>query len=177
MNKTRFFQWEVFGFFFIFFLGALLHMFYEWSNGNLIVGALTPVNESIWEHLKMVFLPGVVLLVLEVVFCKEITFPSLILGKTLGIYIMCGTILGGFYFYTLFIHHVLIIDILLMAIAVALGQVVSYFVSSRVEIGRALALLSLVMLFALGVAFVVFTFIPPHWEPFKDSLTGGYGIQ
>ncbi|MBN2252136.1 MAG: hypothetical protein JW701_00450, partial [Kosmotogaceae bacterium] len=162
MSKMRFFQWEVFGFFFIFFLGALLHMVYEWSNGNIIVGALTPVNESIWEHLKMVFLPGVVLLVLEVIFCKEVRIPASILGKTLGIYIMCGTILGGFYFYTLFIHHVLIIDILLMAIAVALGQVVSYFISSRVEVGRAIALLSFAMLLMLGVAFVIFTFIPPH---------------
>jgi len=177
MSKMRFFHWEVFGFFFVFFLGALLHMFYEWSNGNLIVGALTPVNESIWEHLKMVFLPGVVLLVLEVVFCKEIRIPSLILGKTLGIYIMCGTILGGFYFYTLFIHHVLIIDILLMAIAVAVGQLVSYFVSSRLGVGRTVAILSLVMLVTLGVAFVVFTFVPPRWEPFRDSLSGSYGIQ
>ncbi|HDP77704.1 MAG TPA: hypothetical protein ENN47_05890 [Mesotoga infera] len=177
MSKMRFFQREVFGFFFIFFLGALLHMVYEWSNGNIIVGALTPVNESIWEHLKMIFLPGVFLLVLEALLFKEIRIPSLILGKTLGIYIMCGTILGGFYFYTLFIHHVLIIDILLMAAAVALGQLVSYHVSSRVEISRIMILLPLVMLVVLGVVFVIFTFIPPHWEPFKDSLTGVYGVQ
>ncbi len=137
----RFFQWEVFGFFFVFFLVALLHTVYEWSDGNPIVGALTPVNESIWEHLKMVFLSGVVLLVLEVIFCKEIRIPALILGKTLGKYIMCSTILGGLYLYTLFIHHVMIVDILLMAIAVAFRQLVSCFVSSRLEVGRTVAIL------------------------------------
>lgn len=141
MNKMRFFQWEVFGFFFVFFLVALLHTVYEWSDGNPIVGASTSVNESIWEHLTMVFLPGVVLLVLEVIFCKEIRIPTLILGKTLGTYIMRSTILEGFYLYTLFIHHVIIVDILLMAIAVAFGQLVSYFVSSRLEVGRTVAIL------------------------------------
>jgi membrane protein YdbS with pleckstrin-like domain len=101
----------------------------------------------------------------------------LILGKTLGTYIMRSTILGGFYLYTLFIHHVIIVDILLMAIAVAFGQLVSYFVSSRLEVGRTVAILSLVMPVALGVAFVVYTFVPPRWEPFRDSLSVGYGIQ
>jgi len=177
MSKMRFFQWEIFGFFFVFFLGALLHTVYEWSDGNLIVGALTPVNESIWEHLKMVFLPGVALLVLEVIFCKEIRIPVLILGKTLGIYIMFSAILGGFYLYTLFIHHVLIIDMLLMASAVAFGQLISYFVSSRLEVGRSLEILSLSNACDARSCFLVYAFVPPRWEPFRASLSGGYGTQ
>lgn len=38
-------------------LGALCHFTYEWSGNNFIVGLFTPVNESVWEHLKLVWLP------------------------------------------------------------------------------------------------------------------------
>ncbi len=34
-----------------------LHFSYEWSGESAIVGIFTPINESIWEHLKLVFWP------------------------------------------------------------------------------------------------------------------------
>ena len=30
-----------------------MHFFYEWLNNNQLVGYFAPVNESIWEHLKL----------------------------------------------------------------------------------------------------------------------------
>ena len=38
-------------------LGTLLHFTYEWSGENLFVGSFSAVNESVWEHLKLVFFP------------------------------------------------------------------------------------------------------------------------
>lgn len=100
----------------------------------------------------MVFVPGLILLAVELFFCKEVPVPALIVGKTLGIYVMYATILGGFYFYTLFIHHNLIVDILLMALAVALGQIISYNVVSKLNVSRAAEWIPLVMLIFLGAA-------------------------
>ena len=168
-------RWDVAGFFFIFFAGALLHFAYEVSGENVFVGALTPVNESVWEHLKLVFLPGVILFFMEIGFCKGISGSSLLAGKTLGIYIMCGTILGGFYLYTLFVRHNLIIDLLLMAFAIYLGQAVSFKIASAGKATVATAVVATIFLIALGAIFVVFTFRPPELEPFRDSLTGKYG--
>ena len=37
--------------------GFLLHFAYDFFNNNLIIGLLTPVNESVSEHLKLIFLP------------------------------------------------------------------------------------------------------------------------
>lgn len=34
-----------------------MHFFYEWLNNNQLVGYFAPVNESIWEHLKLAFWP------------------------------------------------------------------------------------------------------------------------
>lgn len=48
------------GFFFTCIAGTLLHFVYEWSGGNFLVGLAAPVNESTWEHLKMLFFPTLV---------------------------------------------------------------------------------------------------------------------
>lgn len=34
-----------------------LHFAYEWSGENFLVSLVAPVNESIWEHLKMIYWP------------------------------------------------------------------------------------------------------------------------
>ena len=34
-----------------------LHFLYDWVGELSIVGMFTPINESIWEHLKLVFWP------------------------------------------------------------------------------------------------------------------------
>ena len=38
-------------------IGTLLHFIYDWSGGNALVGLFGAVNESIWEHLKLLFWP------------------------------------------------------------------------------------------------------------------------
>lgn len=38
-------------------LSIPLHFAYEWTGKNFVVGLFTPINESIWEHLNLVFWP------------------------------------------------------------------------------------------------------------------------
>lgn len=45
------------GIIFVFVLGTLFHFAYEWSGNNTFVGLFTPVNESVWEHTKLIFFP------------------------------------------------------------------------------------------------------------------------
>lgn len=54
MNQFK--KWNIIGTIFTLIIGTLLHFLYEWTGGSLtaILGA---VNESIWEHLKLVFWP------------------------------------------------------------------------------------------------------------------------
>ena len=42
-------------------IGTLSHFFYQWSGENFFVGLLSPVNETIWEHLKAAVFSGPVL--------------------------------------------------------------------------------------------------------------------
>lgn len=45
------------GFVFTAVLGTLSHFFYEWTGENALVGLFSPVNESTWEHMKLIFFP------------------------------------------------------------------------------------------------------------------------
>ena len=49
--------WQITGFFFTMVLGTALHFFYHWSNENNFIAWISPVNESTWEHLKLLFTP------------------------------------------------------------------------------------------------------------------------
>jgi len=87
VRKTSFLSCEVVGFSFVFIVGTLLHMAYDWSGDNTIAGIFTPVNETVWKHLKMVFTPGLIHLFLEPLFCREVPTASFLFGKAVGIYV------------------------------------------------------------------------------------------
>ena len=55
--KSKLFKFELLGFVFCCILGTLSHFFYDWSEQNIIVGMFCPVNESVWEHLKLIYTP------------------------------------------------------------------------------------------------------------------------
>ena len=48
-------------------MGTLLHFLFDWTGGNAVVALFSAVNESIWEHLKLLFYPMVLFAVASVV--------------------------------------------------------------------------------------------------------------
>ena len=57
MNKNKIKKIQIFSIIFTFILGTLLHFTYKLSGNNQLVGVFSAVNESTWEHLKLVFFP------------------------------------------------------------------------------------------------------------------------
>ena len=77
-------------------LGTLSHFLYEWSGGNLYVGFFAPVNESVWEHMKLIFFP--MLFYSLILFVKLKTeYPCIISSVCFGI--LTGTFLIPVLFY------------------------------------------------------------------------------
>ena len=61
--------------------GTLLHFVYEWSGESLFVGIFSPINESVWEHLKLLFFPMSVWILIGYFIFKRTT---LIISKKPG---------------------------------------------------------------------------------------------
>lgn len=51
---------NVIAFFIISIIGTLSHFVYEWTGKPYLIGLFFPVNESTWEHLKLLFFPSLI---------------------------------------------------------------------------------------------------------------------
>ena len=59
---------ELIGAFFISILGTFLHFTYDLSNHNKYVSLFSAVNESVWEHLKLLVFPSFLWTLIEIPF-------------------------------------------------------------------------------------------------------------
>lgn len=90
---------NIVAFFVIGILGTLWHFLYEWTNDNFVVGLFFPVNESIWEHLKLLFYPTLIYSAFEYFFSKERPtnyIPAVIISLIYGMF----SIVAMYYIYT-----------------------------------------------------------------------------
>lgn len=176
-ENRRVLVWEMVGILFIIGAGSLLHFVYEWSHHSPIVGLFSPVNESVWEHLKMGFWSLFLFSVIEYWFIKR-RADNFFVAKAAGILSLQLLIVIVFYTYTAFTgQEILVVDIASYVVGAVICQVIAYQIltARRLPAGLTLAGISLIVLHA--VTLMVFTFAPPRLPIFKDSNTGRYGTS
>ena len=71
----RLLYWELAGALFTAALGTLLHFAYAWSGGWSVAAAFAAVNESTWEHMKLLFFPLFLFSVVQLC-CLGRTYPN-----------------------------------------------------------------------------------------------------
>lgn len=158
MKKINFFL----AFIIIGIVGTLWHFIYEWTGENPIVGAVAPVNESVWEHLKLLFFPALFYFIIEYFLSKEL-YENLISAGAIGIFTGMLTIIAFFYTY----KGILGFDVpALDVLSYFLGLGVMLYVKSRILgnksfSSKASKCLSLTITAVTAVLFVIWSFYPP----------------
>lgn len=172
-SKVR--NWSIAGFFVIVILGSLNHFVYNWTNQSYQIGAFVPVNESVWEHLKLGLWSVITFSIVEYLAFGK-TVSNYFFAKAIGIFIISFTILLIYYTYTTFLErNNLILDIASYIIGVLLCQLFCYkiFQSKHSKLINISGVIILIITCAL---FAFYTYYPPHMEIFKDKRTDTYGI-
>ena len=174
LKKNHILIFEIVSSIFIIILGTLLHFTYEWSNNKVLVATFSAINESTWEHLKLMFFPMLITLVIGYIY-KGKNIPNYLCAKVLGIIVAILFTIIFFYTYTGIIGtNYAIIDISSFFIAVVLGQYVAYKkMQSTFSCNN---LIAIIILFILCLCFLIFTFFPPHIALFEDPIIGSFGI-
>ncbi|MDO4542166.1 MAG: DUF6512 family protein [Bacillota bacterium] len=163
---------------FILILGTLLHFTYEFFNYNKVAAIFSAVNESTWEHLKLVYMPFFLLGIASLISRK----------KSAGLYVYAkgaGAVIGSFsviiifYTYTGIIgRHFLVLDIITFVIAVFIGFYIYYgLVTEKIRSPKNALIKGLIIFCLTFLLFLWSTFDPPHINLFMDPTNGSYGID
>jgi hypothetical protein len=175
--RNRVLLWELVGMVLITIFGSFLHFLFDLSGGLTPLALISAVNESTWEHLKLAFWPAFVFALAEFRYMRKDS-NNFLLGKTIGIYVMPILIIVLFYGYKAVLGgDVFVLDILVFVLAVVLGQFASYKILKMRQFSRNYDLIALIALVFALIVFSTFTYFPPHFELFRDPISGGYGIQ
>ncbi|HEX2985477.1 MAG TPA: DUF6512 family protein [Caproiciproducens sp.] len=169
-------RWELAGFLFTVLFGSLLHFVYNWTGKNSLVGVFAPVNESTWEHLKLLFVPILFFSIVEY-FAVGKNFPNYITAKSFGVVLGMLVIVIAFYTYTGIIgEHFLWADILTFLFGAAVAYAYSWSKITGDRFSEKTQFLGLSLLAVFIAFFVLFTFYPPHIGLFLDPVTNKYGV-
>ena len=155
--------------------GTLLHFLYEWLGEAVWIAPLSSVNESTWEHMKLLFWPMFLYGIAQSFFFRE--------RKGFWCVKLCGITLGlvliPIIFYT---YNGVIgkspdwINIAIFFISAA----IAYLYETRLfneESACKKPRLAFGALCIIGLLFVLFTFKAPEIDLFKDPLTNTFGIK
>ena len=174
--KKRIFFWQVFGVIFTVALGVFFHFLFELTNRNIIAALFSAVNESIWEHMKILFYPMLIFAVIESYFFeneKEAFWSIKLIGTLLGlvlipvIYYTYTGILGTSADWFNIAIYVIVVVISFWTENKLFQKDGNSFIESET---------ALICLGLLAITFTILTFIPPHIPLFEDPLTGTYGF-
>ena len=167
--------WQLCGFAVVSLGGTLLHFLYDWLGKSAWIAPFSGVNESTWEHMKLLFWPMLAFAILQSFFFGDV--------ESFWCVKLCSTLLGLVLIPVLFYTYNgvvgkspdwLNIAIFFISAAIAYIYETRLFSSDKVPCkSSGTALLAFCL---LAAAFVVFSFRAPRLGIFKDPLTGGFGL-
>lgn len=162
---------HVLGIIFTIIFGFVLHFTYEFFDYNYLVGYFSSVNESIWEHLKLIFFPMLIWSIFEYIIYGK-NMDNFVPAKVISIIFGMLMIMNIFYVYTgIAGTNYLWADILTFVISVILAYALSFLLLHTLFFSSKLAnILSLIIILGLYTAFLRFTYNPPPLGVFQSPL-------
>ena len=168
--------WQLFGFAVTSISGTILHFLYEWLEGARWIASFSGVNESTWEHMKLLFWPMLIYAAVQSFFMREREDFWCI--KLRGIVLGIALIPLIFYTYNgVFGKSPDWINIAIFFVSAAIVYIYETVQFKKEPSPCKNPTLSIAVLCAIAALFVIFTFYPPKINLFKDPLSGTYGIQ
>jgi len=141
--------------------GTLLHFVYDWSGENPIVALFSAVNESVWEHQKLLFVAAAVYSLIEyLTACKRVyNYP---IAAAIGIITAIISVITLFYTYSGILgFSITFIDISLYFVGVLIYLIVRNIIIKNNYFGSGTAnTVGYLMIIVLGIFFAVWTFYP-----------------
>ena len=157
-------------------IGTILHFLYDWLGEAVWIAPFSSVNESTWEHMKLLFWPMFLYAIIQSFFFRDTNEFWCI--KLKGILLGIVSIPIIFYTYNgVFAKSPDWLNIAIFFLCAAISYIYEthQFNSDYVQCRsprRAFTALCLI-----GVLFIIFTFSTPKLGIFRDPISGVWGIS
>ena len=165
MKKTSA-LWQWAGFALVTLGGTILHFLYDWSGKSPLIAPFSGVNESTWEHMKLLYWPLFLFSLIQRRFFKDRTdFWCVKLAQ-----ILTGLILIPVLFYTYngaFGHSPDWVNIAIFYVAAGGAFFLEWWLFQRNFLGCSHPKLAFSLIVLTGILFIVFTFAPPPLPLFQ----------
>ena len=173
----RLFLWETAGFLWTAAIGTLLHFLYDWSGGRAVAAAFSAVNESTWEHMKLLFFAMLLFSVVQICVMGR-NYPNFPAVRTLSILAGLVLIPALFYTYTGALGvRIDWVNIAIFYVSALCAWALDFSLLRRGRLNAAWQQVAgLAVLWALAFAFVWLTFRPLALPLWQDPVTGRFGI-
>lgn len=154
-------KYIIIGIFFVLITGTLSHFIYEWSGNNFIVGFFFPVNESTWEHMKLVFFP---MFLFSIFMFKRLNGNHSHILQSLSLGILIGTFLIPVLFYTysgILGYNIPVLDIFtfILSVITAFYSIYKLILSRRISYPIPIFFTLVLIVMA---CFILFTYHAPQ---------------
>lgn len=162
-------HYTIIGIIFVLIAGTAAHFLYDWSGNRHIVGLITPVSESIWEHMKLLFFPMLLYSLIMIFKLKE-DHPCITSSLCFGT--LTGTFLIPAFFYSyicLLGRDVFILDIGTFIASVIIAFLLSYKLTLTCRL-KSYTLLLCGFVCILFFCFLFFTYHPPDSKIFEEYI-------
>ncbi len=160
----------------IFLLGFIVHNMYIWIPN--FITSIFPVNESLYEHVKLIYLSPIISTVLVSLYFKwkKIKINNLSYG------LFISTIFNILFFYMLYlpIYYLLgnsmVMTLIIYFISIIASQYINYLIISKPN-RKNLNILGIVLLIFGIIGLTYFTYHPLKVDFFRDPTNNSYGIN
>lgn len=169
-------KYDIIGFVFVSIIGTLAHFVYERTNQSVIAALFCPINESPWEHLKLIFFPYLIWTIIQAFIMKGA--KNLLPAKFIGVFVGMTATLSFFYTYTgIAGRNIDWLNILSFFIGVFIAFLLDHIIikSEKMQ-GKGENITAVILFIIISAIFMLFTFAPPLIPLFKDPITSSYGI-
>lgn len=157
-------------------IGCFLHFLYNMAHKNKLVAIFAATNESVWEHVKIGLSGFFLWTIVDAIYYGS--NKNYWVAKTASVLIFSSLIIAMYYVEKLFLKkHVLWLSILEFVVAIVAGQGMFYWILACSGVENWMYYPTFILLFLVFAGYLVFTWIQPKWDLFRDPRNGKYGLE
>ena len=173
MNKIKL---KIFGTIIAFILTFIIHNLYLYYP-NIITSIISPVNESIWEHMKVLFTSILISGIIQkiIVKTKKLKIENICISNFIGALLSIPIFLIVFIPIYNIIGKNFIITIILMLITIIISEYISYIFINKKNLN--LENYTILLAIITYIIFLILTLYPPKIKLFIDPINNTYGIN